>query len=447
MNIKTTMIRIAANTLGIILICGMVSAQTDPNHLADGPALGIGEKVPDFTLDKVLDRGTISRGTIGGLGKDLVIVDFWATNCTGCIKSFPKLDSLQKRFGTDVRFLLSTFEPEAQVRTFMERNPIGKRVQLMSVVEDTVLGARFPHRSIPHVVWIYKGVVIGLTGTEYINARNIQDVLEGKPVEWPAKSEVIAFDYDKPLLRLASNQQFTQNKLRYSALMGYQDGLKGMHGIAIDTTQGTRRGYFINQPVLNAYFLLHVKTMDIFSLNRPHVFITPNQLIAEGVDLHRIWYDREVSGYHAAWQREHSLTMEVMLPDSNQTDTAIYRFMIVELDRLLGFRTGFERHLVDCWVLKRIDGSSHVPKTTAAQDAALRNMLGKQQGTDQLIEKLNQRRGNPPVFDESGYDGELEMPEIDQTDIAGLNKRLRRFGLGFVIEKREVDFFAIRKEH
>jgi len=436
-------------------LCFMVTWADSRAQLSEQPLfqdsitpVTVGDRIPDISISHVLDNGTIHEQTLRDFDDRLLIIDFWSTYCSGCIKSFPKLDSLQRLFGDRIQVLLSTYQDEALVRQFMEKNPFGQRMKLPTVIQDTNLGGHFPHRSIPHVVWINKGIVTAITSTEYINQENVQTILDGKPVNWPVKNEINGYDYNKPLLQLTTNRQFTNNKLQYTALMGYQDGLSGKLDISVDSINGTRRGYIINLPIINAYFLLQMKTLDMFSLHRPHLFLTPNQLVVEGLDINDIWYDREVSGYQAAWEREQDLSLEVVLPDSNQSDQHIYRFMIAELDRLLGVTAGFERRSVDCWILRKIsdtETSSLESITNMTPEDAFKSLVGQGGPASDMVYHMNCQPKNPPVFDESGYSGKLDLKNPKWSDISGLNTMLKKHGLKFVTAKRDVDLFVIRK--
>ncbi len=55
----------------------------------------VGSPAPDFSLDSVNGQGKIS---IKGMEGKVLIVDFWATWCEPCKKSFPKLQELNVKY-------------------------------------------------------------------------------------------------------------------------------------------------------------------------------------------------------------------------------------------------------------------------------------------------------------------------------------------------------------
>ena len=57
----------------------------------------------------------------------VVLVNFWATTCTSCIKEMPALKATQERFearGYQTVAVAMDYDPPAQVAAFVERNPL-----------------------------------------------------------------------------------------------------------------------------------------------------------------------------------------------------------------------------------------------------------------------------------------------------------------------------------
>lgn len=74
--------------------CGGGAAETKgPNTAADGPSEGGGKKAPSLSVETVNGKGKIELAK----GK-VYIVDFWATWCEPCKKSFPKYQELYTKY-------------------------------------------------------------------------------------------------------------------------------------------------------------------------------------------------------------------------------------------------------------------------------------------------------------------------------------------------------------
>lgn len=59
----------------------------------------------------------------------VVLIDFWATWCTPCIESIPRLNELHTKFENEkVTFFSVTYEPPPYVRDFLRTHPIASEV-------------------------------------------------------------------------------------------------------------------------------------------------------------------------------------------------------------------------------------------------------------------------------------------------------------------------------
>ncbi len=65
-------------------------------------------------------------GTIPDLAGKVVLVDFWASWCGPCKKSFPAVKELQEKYGPKgfVVVAVSLDEDEADMRAFLKKNPV-----------------------------------------------------------------------------------------------------------------------------------------------------------------------------------------------------------------------------------------------------------------------------------------------------------------------------------
>ena len=77
------------------------------------------ESPPDVELHE-LEGGIISTGDWRGR---VVVLDFWATWCSPCLKGLPHLQKLRQDYGDDVVIVGVTSEPLMTVERFLETNP------------------------------------------------------------------------------------------------------------------------------------------------------------------------------------------------------------------------------------------------------------------------------------------------------------------------------------
>src|SRR5436190_10284217 len=157
--------------------------------------LSIGNTIPVPQLQYLKTHSLLGAGGI-------IILDFFATWCTSCVRELPKLDSLQKRFGEQFRVILITSQSKEAIDAFRKKSKTFASVSFPVITEDSVFKNLFPNRSIPHEVWINEeGKILAITDPVPVNADNIQSFLSGKNLSLPVKIDALDFDYKKPLLQ------------------------------------------------------------------------------------------------------------------------------------------------------------------------------------------------------------------------------------------------------
>jgi cytochrome c biogenesis protein CcmG/thiol:disulfide interchange protein DsbE len=79
--------------LGFLTSCASTGASVDTSSTTSHPL--IGAPGPAFSADSVNGKGKVSLSALAG---KITIVDFWATWCEPCKKSFPKLQDLNVKY-------------------------------------------------------------------------------------------------------------------------------------------------------------------------------------------------------------------------------------------------------------------------------------------------------------------------------------------------------------
>lgn len=146
---------------GLCLGCGGATQEgaspTTPDSNAgpkgDGPTAPSGAQPPDFELS------TLTGDTVrlsDHLGKDVILVDFWATFCDPCMAAMPHLDALYKKH-KDKGFVVlgvSIDGPDsiAQVKSTVTK--LGVSFPILLDQESRVVGLYNPKTSAPFSVLI-----------------------------------------------------------------------------------------------------------------------------------------------------------------------------------------------------------------------------------------------------------------------------------------------------
>lgn len=159
--------------------------------------LQVGDKVPDIVLENVLLPAmpdiVAKNVQLSSFKNKIILLDFWATWCGSCIVTFPKYESLQKKYKDKLQIIMVTHEQISRVQRFLKNRPMQ-----LNVAVDTTESFRkyFEYRSIPHVILIDRqGIVKAITHTDEIKEKIIEDTWAGNYISLPLKKDFMEFSF------------------------------------------------------------------------------------------------------------------------------------------------------------------------------------------------------------------------------------------------------------
>jgi thiol-disulfide isomerase/thioredoxin len=198
------------------------------------PPLKPGDYLPSIAPCKALNNDGRLLDLAAFKGK-LLILDFWSTTCGACIQAMPRLDSLANLYKDQLVILPVTAEKAERITAFQQSNAFLKGWKFRTVVEDKNLHALFPHRLLPHEVWIDPtGKVLGFTEATAVTAATIEQALAGKGLTAAIKEDILDYDRHKPLLLAGNGGSDTAYRYR-SVITGMLKGLPSGMGFSYDS--------------------------------------------------------------------------------------------------------------------------------------------------------------------------------------------------------------------
>ncbi|MCB0631624.1 MAG: redoxin domain-containing protein [Lewinella sp.] len=145
--------------------------------------LTVGEQMPELEFIPV---GTTEKVSLSAFREKAVVLEFWATWCSPCIRSMQHLKELEQTFGGDLVIIAISDETTARINTFQANTDF----PFIYVQESEALREYFPHRVIPHTIVLSPQLKISaITRPEALTESGISVLLAGKAVDLPLKED------------------------------------------------------------------------------------------------------------------------------------------------------------------------------------------------------------------------------------------------------------------
>lgn len=416
------------------LLCLFFKAQSQPVLSKNG--LQVGEKVPDVELDNLLNYSS-NNIHLSDLKGKLLILDFWATWCSSCIKKFAQTDSLQTIFGNQILIIGVAYQQKNEIDKFFKtaKDPLGNSYKFPTVAQDSTLSRLFPHYYIPHFVWISNDrIVKAITGADEVTGENIKTILAAGQLNMNQKVDINA---ERPLF--INDHIFIDSVLHYALL--YHNYFEGA-GFATTYRKlnDTVRGIAIcNQPLVTIY---ERAVEELFSYSELRYY--PNRRIIESKD--SLILQRSLWSLDGKLPDKKDLySYDLILPLKAASN--LYEEMLSDLNRQSGYYGSLESRLVDCLVLKSTGGTARLKSESLVSI--------RRQGADEikltnapfntLLVWLNSNKIiNVPVLDETGFSLQIDIEIAHSVDLQSLNQALKKYNLTLIPQKRPLTMFVLR---
>jgi thiol-disulfide isomerase/thioredoxin len=373
-----------------------------------------------------------------GEGAKLIILDFFATWCTACIRELPKLNRLQQQYNGNLQVFLVTYEHADKIAELKKRNKLMAASTLPIITSDTILHQRFPHRLLPHTVWLNGlGRVLAITEPHHLTVANIGAALQSQAFSLPLKKDQVDFDRTKPLLQAGNGG--TETDLRFRSLFtAYLPGIASISHRSVTADSTLQRLVWTNHSRLSLYATAAGGTPS--SRWRLQVADTA------------AWFNPGLP--FTDWAEANTVCYELTIPSSTPREK-LRTWMRQDLDRFFGLTATWKKEEEPCWVLVRTPAADTLlrtkgdkPRSTLLEsDSAVKKLINRP--LSKLVETLNLWLPGRPqpavVVDETGFPAnvDLELPVTDLYHIHALRTALQCYGLDLIPAERELDLFII----
>lgn len=426
--------------LAVLCLNFTAHAQSKPDNVT---ALKIGDTVPDITINNIINYKDksgkpITTAKISDFKGKLLILDFWATWCTSCIRNFPQTETLQSQFKDSILILAVAYEPAKRIDAFF-KSKAGQRFSFPTVVGDTILQQLFPHRLVPHYAWIgTDGRVKAITSDEPVTGENIHRFLNQQATAFQIKNDI---NSERPLF-LSDNYPEDNKLLHYSLFsQGRYDGLQ-MGG------KFRRSGDVINGRALtNSTVLLIYEAAVIPLFEGMNDNFNDKRLLLDVSDSVQVKETKseDLKAKHTPYYN-YDFIVPVRYADS------LFRFMLDDLNRCTGYYGYIEKRKTNCLVLVRTNHKDLLTSKGGEPENSLFNKTPARLTNCPLSYLINRLNSLPeiklPIIDETGITGNVDLVFTEPvSDFAKLKAQLKPYGLDLQSVERELNTFVLTDLH
>ncbi len=427
----------------LLLLCPFFGLHAQDKNLsvipgtANNREIAIGQQVPDVLIQNISclkgSDKTLAALPLSAFKGKLLILDFWATWCAPCIAGFPKMKMLQEKYQNDLQVIMVNNEPVGSVTAFLQKRKTEHGEDFTVVLADTLLNKTFPHRTVPHYVWIGRdGKVLAITGEEELQEAKLLQAMAGEVGTLVNKKNI------DPALPLFSSADFpAEGLVRYSLLT------KGrVSGLASGTQfrKAKSSGVLLGRAFTNA---------DFFSL-----YGTIGRVLQRAMG--QRFSDKQIryAGADSSGFLRDSYNYEFVVPE--RLSGKLYPMMLDDLNTYSPYVGTFETEQTECLVLERF-GVAEV-RLSGSHDMGILGRSDNGAGSQDVlilknvrVEALadhleNQVWNTVPVIDETGISDRISITISEIGGLEQVNEGLRQYGLRLQSAKKKMMVMVIRDQ-
>ncbi len=304
-----------------------------------------------------------------------------------------------------------------------------------SVIKDSILSTYFPHRTVPHIVWIdTDGKVLNTTQGDDVTQANIKAVLDNQKTQMVSKIDI---DRERPLFL---SEHFSNDlKLKSFSIFakGYYPGLPSGGGF-----KKTKDGKVYGRQITNATMMDIYSPIlyDLFNRNGEKFNLKRSIIEVKAPALLKL-----IAKPDSTFENYNLYNYELIVPEGKAD--SLYNYMLADLNRYSDYTGSIEKHMEDCLVLVRTSNKDKIKskggKSQFNYSTSYSILINRP--ISYMLNLVNSDTiTNLPIIDETGYTDKVDMEISGAKDLASLKKELNRYDLDLIPAKRNLNMFVLK---
>ncbi len=430
--------------------------RSDAQNTTKLQALKIGDVVPAITIHNIHNykKPAATLAELGN-GKPLII-DFWDTHCNSCLKSLPSIDSLYRKFNENFNVLSVTSEDSTAVRHLFNSLPSLQNIRLPYITNDKLFASFFPHRYVPHIVWINsKGRVVAYTSENEVSADGIQSFIENDSVHLFTKEDDMQFDIRNPYHPADSLILYKSSFSHFNPSVISNFYTKAGRDTAFNITDSVTRICIINGKPVNMLYEAFSELTGVQYFTSPQYF----RIIFNIHDSANYYFPVADSiPKNITWKMNNLFCYEQITPPESKT--VFFSYMLNNLNMYLPIQGKIEKKQMPCYVIRNILNHNDLIKSAGGlpvysdwggnKDSV--TVILKNSPFSAFVALLNQFELNLPVYDETNFTEPVDMKIalnikdshwLIKYDVNTLKKALHAYGLELTETGKLMDVLVI----
>jgi thiol-disulfide isomerase/thioredoxin len=408
--------------------------------------LHIGDTVTNVAIHHLLNYPK-KDAKLGDFKGKLLILDIWGTNCAGCIRSWPKLLEMQKKYEPKMQIVLvDPWDGEKVVKACFERRKKLAQIEMTLPASsgDSSFKYLFPVNGIPTLIWINAdGVITNIAGGSSMNTKNIETILSGQRADMGLFTGNLIIPYNDTIgLYINGNGGRAPSVYWQSILTPTTDSfcMNNNLGCRADGPRSFVNG--LNSSISELYSLAYTDRRDQFGHLRP----LPENLL-------HFKAKNPAAYYRNLEDKKDGMYSYNLLAPKGTSEADLLDYMKADLKRYFHLHVNWVLEEKLCLVLRASDTTLIRYKTGEIRPYFTFEMVDFNNEpmsyfVDCMEEVLsNYSYGPYPLIDETGFKGNLGdfSFETDMENWQALNRSLAKYKMTLTLEKRKIKILELEE--